>query len=115
MKIEPSGVCTDAEFIRRIQLDLTGLPPTADQVKAFLSDKTPSRQKRDALVDKLVGNEDYIDHWTNKWADLLQVNRKFLGTEVPSLSETGFVTKLPVIHPTMNLYAKSSLPPVPTK
>ena len=36
MKIEPSGVCTDAEFIRRIQLDLTGLPPTADQVKAFL-------------------------------------------------------------------------------
>ena len=81
MKIEPSGVCTDAEFIRRIQLDLTGLPPTADQVKAFLSDKTPSRQKRDALVDKLVGNEDYIDHWTNKWADLLQVNRKFLGTE----------------------------------
>ena len=28
-----------------------------------------------------MGNEDYIDHWTNKWADLLQVNRKFLGTE----------------------------------
>ena len=32
-------------------------------------------------MDQLVGNEDYVDHWANKWADLLQVNRKFLGTE----------------------------------
>ena len=37
--------------------------------------------KRNELIDKLVGNDDYIDHWTNKWADLLLINRKFLGTE----------------------------------
>ena len=35
--------------------------------------------KRDELVDKLIGSDDYVEHWTNKWADLLQVNRKFLG------------------------------------
>jgi hypothetical protein len=79
VKIQPSGICTDAEFIRRVYLDLTGLPPTSNHVRAFLADKRPTRVKRDELVDKLVGNADYIEYWTNKWADLLQVNRKFLG------------------------------------
>jgi len=81
MKILPSGLCTDAEFLRRIRLDLTGLPPTADEVRTFLADKRDSRVKREELVDRLIGNPDYVDYWTNKWADLLQVNRKFLGVE----------------------------------
>ncbi len=81
MKILPSGLCTDAEFLRRVYLDLTGLPPTADEVRAFLADTRDSRVKRDELVDRLIGNPDYVDYWTNKWADLLQVNRKFLGVE----------------------------------
>ncbi|HMC64575.1 MAG TPA: DUF1549 domain-containing protein, partial [Gemmataceae bacterium] len=79
VKILPSEVCTDAEFIRRIYLDLTGLPPQPDDVRKFLADSRPTRVKRDELVDKLVGNADFVEHWTNKWADLLQVNRKFLG------------------------------------
>ena len=76
-----SGLASDEEFLRRIHLDLTGLPPSAEEVRKFTADERDSRAKRDELIDKLVGNEDYIDHWTNKWADLLQVNRKFLGTE----------------------------------
>jgi hypothetical protein len=79
MKILPSEVCTDAEFIRRLYLDLTGLPPEPQEIRAFLADNRPTRIKRDALVDKLIGNPEFIEHWTNKWADLLQVNRKFLG------------------------------------
>ena len=81
VKILPSDVCTDADFVRRLHLDLTGLPPEPDTVKKFLSDPTPSREKRDKLVDALIGSPDYVDHWANKWADLLQVNRKFLGPE----------------------------------
>jgi WD40 repeat protein/mono/diheme cytochrome c family protein len=81
MKIQPSGLCTDAEFIRRVQLDLTGLPPTSEQVRAFLADERDSRVKRSELIDQLIGNEDFIVYWTNKWADLLQVNRKYLGPE----------------------------------
>ncbi len=79
VKVLPSGLCTDGEFIRRVYLDLTGLPPEPSEVEAFLADRRPTREKRDALIDKLVGSADYIEHWTNKWADLLQVNRKFLG------------------------------------
>jgi WD40 repeat protein/mono/diheme cytochrome c family protein len=81
LKIVPSGLCSDAEFIRRIMLDLTGVPPTADEVRSFVSDLRPSRAKRDELVDRLIGSPDFVEYWTNKWADLLQVNRKFLGVE----------------------------------
>ena len=83
MKISPPELCTDAEFLRRVYLDLTGLPPTADDVRAFLADPRDSRVKREALVDKLIGSPEFVDYWTNKWADLLQVNRKFLGVEGP--------------------------------
>ena len=79
VKVLPSDLCTDGEFIRRLYLDLTGLPPEPEQVRAFLDDPRPSRVKRDELVDKLIGSPDFVEHWTNKWADLLQVNRKFLG------------------------------------
>ena len=81
MKILPSGLCSDAEFLRRVYFDLTGLPPTAADVRAFLDDHRDTRTKRDAVIDRLIGSEDFIEHWTNKWADLLQVNRKHLGPE----------------------------------
>ncbi|HCK71501.1 MAG TPA: hypothetical protein DHW38_07980, partial [Planctomycetaceae bacterium] len=81
VRVLPSDVCSDEEFVRRIYLDITGLPPTTQQVLAFLDDETPSRTKREALIDQLVGSPEYIEHFTNKWADLLQVNRKFLGEQ----------------------------------
>ena len=81
VKVTPSELCDDATFLRRVHLDLVGLPPTSDQVRAFLDDDSPTRIKRTRIVDELIGSEAYIDFWTNKWADLLQVNRKFLGVE----------------------------------
>lgn len=81
VKIVASGLCSDEEFVRRVYLDLTGLPPTATQTREFLADSLDSRVKRDTLVDQLIGSREYVEHWTNKWADLLQVNRKFLGEE----------------------------------
>ena len=81
MKILPSELCTDAEFLRRVYLDLTGLPPEPGEVRAFLADTRDPRAKRDELVDRLIGSPEFVEHWTNKWADLLQVNRKFLGGE----------------------------------
>lgn len=79
MKIVPSDLCSDNEFVRRVYLDLTGLPPQPEEVRQFLNDSRPSKQKREELIDRLVGSYEYVEFWTNKWADLLQVNRKYLG------------------------------------
>jgi len=81
MKVVPSELCDDATFFRRVHLDLTGLPPTSDQVRAFIHDQRPTRLKRSEKIDQLIGSDAYVEFWTNKWADLLQVNRKFLGVE----------------------------------
>lgn len=81
VKVAPSDLSTDVEFLRRLYLDVTGLPPTAADVRAFLADGRDGRVKREELIDRLVGSPAYVEHWTNKWADLLQVNRKFLGEE----------------------------------
>jgi hypothetical protein len=79
MKILPSELSSDAEFIRRVSLDLTGLPPRSDRVRAFLADPTPTREKRAKLIDELLASEDYIEFWANKWADLLQCSADNLG------------------------------------
>lgn len=78
MKTLPAELCTDAEFLRRVSVDLTGLPPSLEQVKAFLSDPRDSRLKRNAKIDELLETPEYIDHWTLKWSDLLLANRKFV-------------------------------------
>jgi mono/diheme cytochrome c family protein len=79
VKVQPSGLCTDADFIRRVYFDLTGLPPLPKEVRDFLADTRPTGVKRNELVDRLIGSPDFVEYWTNKWADLLQVNRKYLG------------------------------------
>ncbi|MCE9557051.1 MAG: DUF1549 and DUF1553 domain-containing protein [Planctomycetes bacterium] len=81
VKVTPSEVCSDAEFLRRVYLDLTGLPPTIEELRSFVADQRDARVKRDELVDKLIGSPAFVEHWTNKWADMLQVNAKFLGAE----------------------------------
>ncbi|MEX2175979.1 MAG: DUF1549 and DUF1553 domain-containing protein [Pirellulaceae bacterium] len=81
VKILPSDLCTDEQFVRRVYIDLTGLPPTGPQALAFLAAEGESKAKREALVDQLIGSREYVEYWTNKWADMLQVNRKFLGEE----------------------------------
>ena len=78
IKTLPSELCTDAEFLRRVSIDLTGLPPTTEQVKAFLADTRPTELKRNEKIDELLDSSEYVDHWTLKWSDLLLSNRKFI-------------------------------------
>jgi Protein of unknown function (DUF1553)/Protein of unknown function (DUF1549) len=79
MKINPSDLCTDAEFIRRVYLDLTGQPPAPEKVREFLADTTETKRKREALIDALLASPAAADFWANKYADLLQCNSENLG------------------------------------
>jgi hypothetical protein len=72
--IPPSEVCDDATFMRRAYLDITGLTPTEDAVRAFLADSDPG--KRDRLVDQLVDSPQYADLFANKWNMVLRNKRR---------------------------------------
>src|SRR5262249_28627339 len=63
--IKPAPVADDAEFLRRIYLDLAGRIPRVSEVHAFLEDK--SRDKRQQLVARLLKSPHYINHFTNVW------------------------------------------------
>ena len=68
--IPHAPLASDEEFLRRTYLDLTGLLPTLDQVRTFLTDTDPN--KRDALIDSLVGTEEFADQWAYHWGELLR-------------------------------------------
>jgi hypothetical protein len=72
--IMSAQLCTDAEFVRRAYLDITGRIPSAADVTAFLADTSPT--KRDALVDRLIGSPEYVDKWTMFFGDLLRNNAR---------------------------------------
>ena len=79
LKIQPSPPADDAEFLRRLFLDLTGQLPQPEVARAFVADSGPPEEKRKRTIDQLIGSDGYVDHWTLKWGDLLRINRKFLG------------------------------------
>ena len=79
IRVQPSPPASDSEFLRRVSLDLTGRLPSPGEVRAFLADPADRQEKRTRAIDRLIGSDDYVDHWTLKWGDLLRNNRKFLG------------------------------------
>jgi hypothetical protein len=74
--IPPSDLAGDAEFLRRASLDICGVLPEPEEVRAFLADKSPDKRTR--LVDRLLARPEYADHWALKWADVLGNNRRAL-------------------------------------
>ncbi len=79
LHIQPSGPASDAEFLRRASLDLTGVPPTPQEIRAFLAEAGDARTKRARAIDALMKRPAFVDHWTVKWGDLLQNSRRYLG------------------------------------
>ncbi len=93
--IEPSPLCDDATFLRRVFLDSTGTLPTRDEVNEFLASAQTGASvadRRTASIDRVLGladspskglyNERYAAYWTLKWSDLIRNNSR-------DLQETG--------------------------
>lgn len=64
----PSSQADRATLIRRVSLDLIGLPPTLEQVDQFIADEAPDAYER--LVDRLLASEHYGERWARRWLDL---------------------------------------------
>ncbi len=67
-KLSPSPEADRATLIRRLTFDLTGLPPTLEEVDAFLNDR--SRQAYEKVVDRLLASQHYGEHLARGWLDL---------------------------------------------
>jgi hypothetical protein len=68
--LSPNRPATKRELIRRAYYDLTGLPPTPQEVAAFLAD--PSPRAYEALVDRLLESPHYGEKWGRHWLDLVR-------------------------------------------
>ena len=66
--LSPSPAADRLRLLRRLSLDLTGLPPTVEQADAFLADEAPDAFER--VVDRLLNSEAYGEHWARMWLDL---------------------------------------------
>ena len=66
--LQPSPEADRYTLIRRLSLDLTGLPPTVEEADAFAADKRADAYER--LVDRLLASPAYGEHWVHKWLDL---------------------------------------------
>ncbi|WP_404307775.1 DUF1553 domain-containing protein [Neorhodopirellula lusitana] len=87
--VEPESVAMapvvdDASFLRRVYLDTVGVGPSEGHVRQFLASRDPD--KRVKLIDELLQDDRYADHWISFWMDVLAENPGLLN---PSLNSTG--------------------------
>lgn len=68
-------ICSDSVFLRRVYLDVIGTLPTAKEAREFLVDQ--DRNKRTALIDRLLERDEFAYYWAMKWSDLLRVKAEF--------------------------------------
>ncbi len=69
-ELTPTGEADRETLIRRVTLDLTGLPPTLEEVDAFVGDESPDAYE--ALVDRLLARPTFGEHWASQWLDLVR-------------------------------------------
>ncbi|HBE69617.1 MAG TPA: hypothetical protein DDW52_15845 [Planctomycetaceae bacterium] len=81
--IVPSDLCTDAEFLRRVSLDMTGTLPTASEVQAFLDDSAADKRQR--KVAELLERPTYAARWTTFFCDMTGNNDDQLNNVLPNV------------------------------
>lgn len=80
-RTEVTALTDDLSFLRRVYLDVVGVPPSLEEIAAF--QKNPDRK---ALIDKVLADPRWADHWMGYWQDVLAENPNILN---PTLNNTG--------------------------
>jgi hypothetical protein len=74
LRVPPSELSSDTEFLRRAYLDTIGVLPTPAEARAFLADRRPDKRAR--LIDALLERPEFVDHWALFLGDLFQNRRE---------------------------------------
>jgi hypothetical protein len=77
INVVPSALCTDAEFLRRVTIDVTGGLPSPDEVRAFLADTDPAKRAR--KIELLLVHPRHAALWATKFCDWTACNIDALG------------------------------------
>ncbi len=85
LRIRPSELSSDEQFLRRVYLDVLGALPSAGETSAFLSSKDP--RKREALIDQLLERPEYSQFWSLKWGDLFMIQAIYNMNNSPFAAE----------------------------
>ena len=75
LNLAPAPLCSDAVFVRRVYLDVTGTLPSAIEAQDFILDKNPG--KRALLIDRLLARAEFADYFAMKWGDALRIKAEF--------------------------------------
>jgi hypothetical protein len=79
LQYQPSPLCTDEVFLRRVYLDVLGVLPTLDEANAFFNNA--AADKREQLIAQLLDRPEHAKFWALKWGDLLRMTGKSVGNE----------------------------------
>lgn len=79
-----SPLLDDASFLRKLSLDTIGIPPTEEELRSFIADKSPN--KRSLAIERLLEDKRWADHWLPYWQDVLAENPTLINA---SLNSTG--------------------------
>ncbi len=82
--LAPTPLVDDLSFLRRVSLDVTGVIPSEEQIRAFLD--LPAEIRRAQTIDRLLADPAWADHWVGYWQDVLAENP---GLTKPELNNTG--------------------------
>ncbi|MBI3879538.1 MAG: DUF1553 domain-containing protein [Verrucomicrobia bacterium] len=83
-QVKPAPLADDFSFLRRLALDTVGVPPTTEQIREFVADKSP--QRRANAIARFLKEPGWADHWVSYWQDVLAENPSILK---PTLNNTG--------------------------
>jgi hypothetical protein len=68
--LKPAPPASKEQLVRRVYYDLTGLPPTPEEARAFIEDRDPAAYGK--LVDRLLDSQRYGERWGRHWLDLVR-------------------------------------------
>ena len=89
--LKPSPEADRYTLIRRLLLDLTGLPPTPAETAEFVNDRSPNAYEK--VVDRLLASPHYGEHWARLWLDAMPTVREGL-ERFRTLRDNGFLRRL---------------------
>jgi len=86
--VTPVPAATREQWLRRVTFDLTGLPPSPEEVDAFLADQ--SSEAFGTVVERLIGSPQFGERWARHWLDVARYTNDFGGTTGPVAAPNAF-------------------------